>query len=367
MNVLILTTHLNKGGITQYVFTIAKGLVHRGHKVFLATSGGELEDEIKKVGVELIALNIRTKSLLSPKIYLATLKLKKIVENEGIDVVHAQTRITQAMASFLSILTGILYVSTCHGFFKPRLGRKMFPCWGDKAIAISPPVKKQLIEVFRVSEDRVKLILHGIDTSEYQLIDESKKRKRQESFGIKANLVLGIVSRLSDVKGIDILIKSMKKVVAKVPNVKLIIAGEGREEVSLKKLVDVEGLKEFISFYDSSCSHKDILSLLDIFVMPSRQEGLGLAVMEAQAMGLPVIASKVGGLPSLIKHKGTGILVSPGDEELLADAIINMASDKESRINIGLNARNFIEKEFPIDKMIDETINVYKKSKGVVL
>ena len=104
----------------------------------------------------------------------------------------------------------------------------------------------------------------------------------------------------------------------------------------------------------------EMLCLLDLFIMPSLQEGLGLSVMEAQAMGLPVVASRVGGIPSLIEDGKTGFLVKPGDSGELAQTIMACLNDPIKTKNVGQNARRFIEQQFSAQKMIAETVQAYE-------
>jgi len=129
MNILFLTTHLNVGGITSYLLTLTKGLIKQGHGVFLASSSGEMLEAFQSLGVEHLKLNISTKSELDPRIYLALGRLRRFIKQKDIHVVHTQTRVTQVMGFCLGRITEIPYLSTCHGFFKPRLSRKIFPCW----------------------------------------------------------------------------------------------------------------------------------------------------------------------------------------------------------------------------------------------
>ena len=360
MNILFLSTHLNTGGITSYLLTLAKGLRRRGHRIFLATSGGNTQEEFKKIGADLIPLNIHTKSELDPRIYLAMGPLKNLVQENRIDVIHAQTRITQVMGELLHKITKRPYISTCHGFFKKRLSRRIFPCWGNRVIAISEAVSEHLHKDFGILEEKIVLIPNGIDLEEFPLIKDEQKQFNRQKFHLGDNPIIGIIARLSDVKGQDILIWAMKKVLEKIPQAQLLLIGEGKEETALRAHVKDLKLENHVHFYPIVNKTAESLSLLDVFVMPSRQEGLGLSVMEAQASGLAVVASRVGGLPSLIEHEKTGLLVSPEDIEGLADAIIRVIQDKQLAYNLGSAARAFIQKKYSADRMVGKTLEVYE-------
>ena len=294
MNVLFLTTHLNAGGITSYLLTLAKGMIERGVRVHIASSGGDLAPEFSALGARLLHLNIRTKSELDPRIYCALPLLKQYIHRQEIDNIHAQTRITQVMGSCLSKMTGRPFVSTCHGFFKPRLSRRVFPCWGNAVIAISTAVQKHLRDDLKIAEGRVRLIPSGINIQMYAPANEDRRRRLRQKYNLGEEPVLGIIARLSDVKGQDVLIEAMKKIREQIPEAKLIMAGEGRMEPALREMVRRFGLDQNVFFYPFAYKVSEILPVLDIFVMPSRQEGLGLSIMEAQVSGVPVVASRVG-------------------------------------------------------------------------
>ncbi len=360
MNVLILSTHLNPGGITSYLFTLSKVLVRKGHGVFIATSGGALVDNFEKNGVRHLQINIRTKSELDPRLYGCLPMLAKFIRENKIDLIHAHTRITQVMGVCLKKTTGCPYVSTCHGFYKTRWVRRFFPCWGDAVIAISQAVGEHLHNDFKVDQSKIHCVHNGINVEKFSLRDEATKLEKRKEFGIGNEPVIGIIARLADVKGHDVLIRAMAKIIQSFPTSKLFIVGEGREEDRLKNLTGQLRLKESIRFVPTVNQTASILPLFDIFALPSLEEGFGISAIEAQAVGLPVVASRVGGLPELIQDGQTGILVPPKDVHALAGAIIHLLQNKEYAKDMGLKARKFIEENFSMERMVKETIDVYQ-------
>ena len=361
MNILILTTHLNSGGITSYLLTLSRGLVKDGHQVWIASSGGNMEKDFVAQGVNLKNLNIKTKSELSPKLYFALTPLKQLVKEEHIQIIHAQTRITQVLAYFLKRLTKTPYVTTCHGFFKPKFFRKMFSCWGDGTIAISQAVYDHLVQDFQVSKNKISLIGNGVNVNDFPYVDDRLRQLNRTKWNLNNDPTIGIIARLSDVKGQDILITAMKEVIQKIPKAKVLIVGEGKMDMMLKDLVNTLNLNEHVVFYPVVDKTVEMLSLFDIFVMPSRQEGLGISVMEAQASGLPVIASRVGGIPSLIEDGKTGLLFEPENVHELAAAIVRVIEDKTLAVQLGQQAREFIKANYSAQQMVERTIKFYKQ------
>lgn len=359
MNVLFLTTHLNAGGITSYLLTLAKGMRERGVEIHLASGGGRMEEGFSSLGVRLLSLDILTKSELDYRIYKALPQMRRYIQQHNIHVLHAQTRITQVMGHLLKGMTGRSYLATCHGFFKQRLSRRLFPCWGDAVIAISGAVYHHLLRDFHVDARRVVLIKSGIDMGAYAPAGEETKRQLRRKYNLGEGPVIGNIARLSDVKGHDVLIAAMPEVVSRIPSAKLLIAGEGKMEKTLKGMVHTLKMNGHVLLVPVVSRTAEILPALDIFVMPSRQEGLGLSIMEAQAAGLPVIASNVGGIPDLIEPGKTGILVETENPSALAGAIIGLWTNKDRLREMGEAGRESARRHYSADRMVEETLNLY--------
>jgi len=360
LNILLLANHLNTGGISSYIMTLSKGLTSLGHRVFVMTSGGNLVERLESGGVKHVDLGFRTKSALDPRIYLSLSRVSGFIRREKIDVIHANTRVTQIMASLLSRQTGVAFISTCHGFFKVHFFRLLCPCWGRRVIAISRPVREHLINDFKIDPSEVVLISNGIDLSDFTILPADARTALRERYNVGGGPIVGIIARLSNVKGHGYLIKAFEIVLKSFPSARLLIVGEGPEEKNLRALVDERHLTKNIEFFKIVNRTADMLPLFDVFVMPSLQEGLGLSVMEAQASGLPVVASRVGGLPDLIEHNRTGILVEAQNPQALAGAISGILNNPAKSWDMGRMARLFIEKHFGSPQMVKKTVAVYK-------
>jgi glycosyltransferase involved in cell wall biosynthesis len=228
-------------------------------------------------------------------------------------------------------------------------------------VAISDAVRRHLADDLGVAQRKIYLIESGIDLEAFVPADEQQKRERRQRFHLGEEPVLGMIARLSDVKGQDVLIEAMRKIVGAVSNVTLLLVGEGRMEARLRKRVGRLHLQDHVRFISVVNKTQEMLSLFDVFVVPSRQEGLGLSIMEAQAMGLPVVASRVGGIPSLIEDGKTGVLVEPGKSDLLAEAIIGLLRDKGRSKTIGAAGRTFIQENYSSEKMIDKITALYEQ------
>ena len=361
MNILFITTHVNTGGITSYLLTLGGALVKSGHKVWVASSGGDCEDRFKEAGITHVPINIRTKSEIHPKLFFCIKPLETLIKDEAITVIHAQTRVTQVLGAVLSRLTGVKFVTTCHGFFRPRLFRKMFPCWGEQVIAISKPVQQHLIGDFAVEESRVYLIPNGIDLKRFVMNDENSRRKARQKWSVEDAPLIGIIARLSDVKGIDVLLRAMPYILKVIPSAKLLIAGQGPHETFLKDLTKELSLTAQVQFRSIMDQPEGLLPAFDVFVMPSLMEGLGLSVIEAQACGIPVVASRIGGLIDLINDGKSGYLVPIGDPEALAERIVDVLQNPRQAKLMAELARSNVEEKFSDQRMLNETLKVYEQ------
>lgn len=360
MNILILANHFNAGGISSYILNLSQGLMARAHKVYVASCGGVWVERLKKYDVEHIHLPLRTKSIMSPKLFFAWAVLGRLLKEKKIDIIHSQTRISSVLALWVSRKTSIPFIYTAHGFLNPRWGRRIFPCWGRLVIAISQPVREHLLRNFGLGEDRIRLVHNGIDITRSQ-VTGCRLQEIKISYGLRDGPVVGIIARLSEVKGHKYLISAMKKVTQAIPDVQLLSIGDGKIRKDLEAQAEKFGIKERAHFIPQVADTSEPLSVMDIFVMPSLQEGLGLSIMEAMLAGVPVAAAAAGGITTLVRDNQTGILVKPADAHNLALAIIELLKNKEKARRLSSSARDLIVREFSLEKMAEETEKVYRE------
>lgn len=362
MNVLLLSNHVNAGGITTYLLTLSTGLMSGGHRIFIASSGGEREGRFTEKGCISVRVPLNTKCEINLfKLIPSLAILRNAVREYQIDVIHSNTRVTQVAGCILSRLTKKPHVTTWHGFFNPRLSRRLFPCWANRIIAISDQVRAHLIRDFSADGERVRLVHNGIDTENLKLRQGMTRSQVRESLGVGNGPLIGVIGRLSEVKGQEFAILAMVDVLRQVPEAELLLVGEGRSEQKLKKLVAEHNLEKKVFFRRAVSNVREALFAIDLFVMPSLQEGLGLSLMEAMAWGKPVIGSAVGGIRTLIADQETGILVPPGDASSLARAIIELLTHPEKGLFLGDKARKLITGRFSAREMTRLTEEVYRE------
>jgi glycosyltransferase involved in cell wall biosynthesis len=171
--------------------------------------------------------------------------------------------------------------------------------------------------------------------------------------------VVGVAGRLAAEKGISVLLESMKEVLAKVPRAWLVIAGDGPERAALECRAHDLRIDHRVDFLGMRADLPRIMAALDVFVLPSLYEGFGLVVLEAMAVGVPVIATCVGGVPEVVEDGVTGVLVPPGDPSKLAEAILRLERDGELAKMLVEHASTRLRSEFDMARMLDAIERLY--------
>ncbi len=363
MRVLHLTTHVNIGGITTYIERLITPLKSIGIETFVLSSGGERSDAMRQKGAVTFELPFRTKNELHPKLWRALPALLRIIRENKIDILHAHTRITQVLAVVAGKYTGIPVVTTCHGFYKKRLGRRLFPAWGDCAIGISQSVSEQLARDFHVPSDKVKTIYNAVDLDDldtaYQKHDPAKVRTE---YGLRLeDRVVGIVARLVEDKGHEYLIRAVPLLQKEFPLIKIFVVGDGRYRTELEQQVTEMGLKSQVLFCGNVGDITKALSVIDVFALPATwREGFGLSIIEAMACYKPTIVTNIWSLNMLIQDGVTGLMVEPKKIEPLAEAIASLLRNPEKTRAMALRARTMVEELFSISRMAKEIQDLYQ-------
>lgn len=364
MRILHLTTHLNRGGISKYILSVGSAFSKKGHEIFVVSSGGEMEQEFSSEGLGLKTLAIRTKSELSPKIYWALPELIRWIKKERIEILHAHTRVTQVMASWIQWLTGMPFITTVHGFYKRRLGRRILPAWGERAVAISEPVGNHLRETFRFPLERIRVIYNGIDfidfISRFRAYDPKEVRRE---YGISEKApVVGVTARLVPDKGHEYLIQAVKRLESDFPDLSLLIVGDGRYRSHLNELARELNLLDRIYFTGNLRDVSKPLAAVNVFALPAVwREGFGLSIVEAMICQKPIIVTNIWALNTMIQNGVNGILVEPRDVESLAGAIRLILNDPDLRERISKSGQETAQQRFSLGRMAEELEAVYQE------
>lgn len=364
LKILHFTTHLNIGGITSYIEMTGSRLIEKGYRVGVLASGGDCSEDLKKKDFSVFQFPIRTKSELHPKLYWNLPAIKELVEKEQVDLIHAHTRVTQALAFLVSKMTKVPFVTTAHGFYKPRLSRKLFGCWGERVIAISPMVAEELKKTHKVREDKIRLIQNAIDVEEFQKrYSEKDPETLRRELGIPEHaLVIGSVSRLVEDKGHAYLVEAVQKLKKNIPHIFLIILGDGRQKENLEQLIRRLDLRASVKIIPAMKDVTGVLSVTDIFVHPAtHREGFGFSIAEAMAVKKPMIATNIWAINAIIQDGVNGFLVEPKSADALVKAIKWIVANPEQAQGIAENGQKMVLKLCSLDRMVNEIEKVYEE------
>jgi phosphatidylinositol alpha-1,6-mannosyltransferase len=266
---------------------------------------------------------------------------------------------------FLVVLHGYdILVSTESSSLRRIIFRLITSC-ARPIVAVSRYVKGLLL-MSGIPEEKIAIINGGVNIERFSKGDPERLKKR---FGLKNKKIILALARLDKVKGQDIVIKVLPRVIQSVPDVRYIIAGKGKEEKRLKRLVDENSLNQYVIFagYVKEEELADFYMLCDIFVMLSHQagkgvEGFGLAFLEANMCGKPVIGGRHGGVLDAVIDGETGILVNPEDEEEIAGAIVELLKDKELSSKLGKRGRERCISQFSWKMVAGRFLEVMNES-----
>jgi glycosyltransferase involved in cell wall biosynthesis len=231
----------------------------------------------------------------------------------------------------------------------------------DRYVAISEAVRDQLVKD-GVRADRISLVPSGVDPKRWLGGDGAKARA---DLGVPAGApLIGTLAHFGWHKSLETLIAAAEPIVAAVPEAWIAIVGEG----DLRPLLEAERaksrVKERVLLPGFRTNVADFLAAFDLFVMPSVMEGLCTAILDAFAVGVPVVASRAGGIPELVLHERTGLLVEPRRPEELARAIVRLLQDEPLRRRVVDGGRARLLERFTTDAMVDGTLRVYRELLG---
>jgi glycosyltransferase involved in cell wall biosynthesis len=226
-------------------------------------------------------------------------------------------------------------------------------------IAPSKAIRNELLQA-GFSNNKIFLLPNGVDVERFRPATPSERAAAAETFGSAGDkLVIGTVARLVHRKGIDVLLHAFATVL-RTHRAQLLVVGDGELGDDLRELTHELGLDCSVSWVGLQADTSTWLRRMDVFVLPSRLEGSPNAVLEAMATGLPIVATRIGGIVDLLEDGRTGLLVPPGDAEALALALGRFLCDATFRAGLGSRARTRAVREFSLPGSIARLIDVYR-------
>jgi lipopolysaccharide heptosyltransferase II len=353
MHILQLLPSLEVGGVERGVIDLAGGLVARGHEVSVISSGGALVETLLRLGAAHYELPVHRKSLVSIRSCIPA--VARIILDGKIDVVHARSRVPGWIGYAAARRTQRPFVTTAHGFYRPHLASRVM-VWGRPVIVPSEALARYVMEHFNVPRDRLQVIPRGVNLEEFTF--QPPRPGPRESWRI------GLFSRVSSLKGHAVALRACERLIQRGLPVTLCLAGDiqgSPARQSLESLIATLRLDERVEWLGVRRDIPALIASVDIVVVPSTYpESFGRGVIEAQAVGRPVVASRIGALPELIDEGRTGLLVPPGDPAALAAAVHRLITDDKLRERCVAEGRTHVEAEGSAEQMVERTLAVYE-------
>lgn len=353
MRIVHINTEFSWGGGEVQTYYLVKGLENRGiENILIAQPNSALAEKVKEGQIKLIELYMKGEWDIA-----AVLKLRNISKKIKPDVVHLHTAHAHTLGLLASRLAKVKKIVVTRRMDFPIKGFSSRLKYNkvDKIVAISEIIKDILIRG-GVKKEKITVIYSTVNCEDF-----SGKSNLREELGLADDtLLLGTVASLVGRKGHRHLFGAMVKVKEKFPQIKLLVVGEGPLEKDLKKLAKRLGLENEVIFLGFRKDIPEILNILDVFVLASLKEGLGVSLLEAAGHGLPIVATNVGGIPEIVKDGITGFLVPPKDSEALAEKIIYLLSHSEQARKMGENGKEQVRKNFSVEQMVNSYTKLYE-------
>ena len=346
-----------RGG-EQQALNLATGLAARGHVAEVAGHPGCPYVE-RSAGAGLTAHEIPMRGELNP---MAITRLARCLRRGTFDLVHAHTSHAHTLASAAAALAGgVRCVVSRRVDFELRRGpfrRLKYGRGVDRYIAISKAVRDVLVRG-GADPDRVRIVPSGIDPRRLEGADAGPLRTE---FDLRDDApVIGGIGHFAWHKGFETLIDAVPALVERFPNIRVFLVGDGDLKNALTERAGRHATDGTVIFPGFRTDVPAFLALFDVLATPSVLEGLNTTNLDALALGRPVVASAVGGIPEAVRHEETGLLVPSKDPGALSDAVGRVLTDPTLARRLGEGGRRIVAERFTIDAMVEGTLAVYRE------
>jgi glycosyltransferase involved in cell wall biosynthesis len=377
---------LNVGGPARHAVILEHGLRERGFETLLVhgtptSDEGSLEELIARRAVPAVRVPGLGRRVKPWSDLVALWHLLRLISREKPDILHTHT----AKAGTLGRVAGILFnltrrrarrcllVHTFHGHvFSGYFGRlgtqatrsaeRLLGRWTDRIITISNLQRQEIGGKFRIAGlEKISVIPLGLELDDLLAV-KAPDRSFREALGWSSNeFVVGYVGRLVAIKDVPTLLTGFAGLLERCPRARLVIVGDGVLRASLERVAGDLQIGSHVHFAGWKHDLASVYGAMDVVALTSRNEGTPVALIEAMAVGVPVVATAVGGVPDVVKHDETGLLIPSGEPTSLADALYRVASDEELCRRLGANGRRNVALRFRSQRLVDDVAGLYSE------
>ncbi len=339
---------------------------------FACAPGGPLIGEVKKEGITFQPINHFVQEINIGKDFAALGELIRLLRRGRYGIVHTHNSKAGFLGRLAAKIAGVpIIVHTIHGFAFHEYERpprrflfisleRLAARFAHKLIAISQPLKEWGLRLGIGEPGKYVIIYSGIEEEKFQVEIDGDGTK--EELGIRpGEKIVGMVAKLWEGKGHKTILESVKIINERIPRVRFIFVGEGYLRKELEDYAGRLGIREQVIFAGFVKNISEITAIFDVALLASFFEGMGRVLLEAMALGKPVVATRVGGIVDVVEDGETGILVRPGDPGDLARAIITLLEDENLARRMGEAGKERVDSRFTARTMVREIEKVYEE------
>ena len=382
VKLLRVIARLNVGGPALHVAYLTEGLADRGYDTTLVTGSlAHGEESMAQVaenrGARIVMLPHLARDISPLNDALAVFRLAELIRKERPQILHTHTAKAGFVGRIAALLAGNarppIVVHTFHGhvlrgYFNPfvTLGFRTLERWlasgTTKLIAVSPEVRDDLVRLGVAPQEKFAVIRLGIELGERVGGGDDVRRETRRQLGIGPDaFVVGWVGRMTAVKRTDDVLRAFRELLDRDVDAWLCLVGDGPDRAHMERRAHELGIARrclFVGYQDDVAPYYEAI---DALLLPSVNEGTPVSVIEALAAGRPAVATRVGGVPDVVRDGVDGFLADVGDASTLADRLAELARDPERRAEMGREGREHVVQRYAVDRLVDDVDRLYRE------
>jgi len=376
-------TQFDRGGSARNTFLTVFGhdrrrfravLVHGRRKIEADEEAAQIDADLKELreaGVSVFDVPTLVREINPVSDARATFALWRLLRSERPAIVHTHTSkagVVGRLAAWMARVPVVIHTPHGHifyGYYGPFLSTLVcFAEWllarlTDRIVTLTDRGAQEHVQYKIAGAEKFATIHSGIDLAHFRSVRVDPAVKRKELGLPPDGPIVGTVGRLVPIKGLEWLLKAAPRILAEFPEACFVIIGDGPMLGELRELTSQLGIGLQVVFGGAREDVPECLAAFDLFVLPSLNEGMGRVLLEAMAVGCPVVATRVGGIPDIVADGTTGLLVPPRNDRALAEAILTLLRDRARRVTYGEAARRHVDGRFDVETMVRNIERLY--------
>jgi glycosyltransferase involved in cell wall biosynthesis len=379
--VLRVIARLNVGGPALHVAYLTEGLARRGYETTLVAGSLARGEEsmafvAEQHGVRVEALDELHREISPLRDLRAIMRLSRVIRRERPTILHTHTAKAGAVGRLAALVSGRarppIVVHTFHGhvlrgYFNPitsfgfRTLERALARWTTALVAVSPEVRDDLVALGVAPASKFTVVRLGIELEQRVGSGEEARAQMRSRLGLGRDAFLvGWVGRMTAVKRTNDVLEAFRRLVDQGVEASLCLIGDGPDREELERRAHALGIVQRCLFVGYQEDVGSFYEAIDVLLLPSANEGTPVSVIEALAAGRPVVATRVGGVPDVVRDGIDGFLVDAGDVDALASRLAELAADPARRAEMGEAGRSRVLGRYAVDRLVDDVDRLYQ-------